>query len=240
MARNLSSNARALVFVDGQNAYKACERLFRHGPCHPLLLADRVSAGRTLVGVRYYSGVHDPTVDGPGRSRADRRHNLMRSVGVTVIERPLRYRWEWGFDPKLLPNPKKNQGQQIQVTVTPYQRPREKGIDLSIGLDVIDLALRGAMDVAVIISSDTDLCEAARATHQATTSRGRVSVEAAVFNIGRTILLPHYDYTHQLRHEDFQAAEDSFDYTQPVAPAMAQIFADSCAGLRANFGADSN
>ncbi|HEY4451547.1 MAG TPA: NYN domain-containing protein [Solirubrobacteraceae bacterium] len=236
MARNLSPDARVLVFVDGQNAYKACERLFRHGACHPLLLADRVRAGRRLVGVRYYSGVHDATVDGRARSRADRRHNMMRTVGVTVIERPLRYRWEWGFDPRLLPDPMKNQGQQVQVTVTPFQRAREKGIDLSIGLDVIDLALRGAMDVAVIVSSDNDLCEAARATHQAT-ARSRVSVEAAVFNGGRTILLPHYDYTHQLRQTDFVAAEDSFDYTQPVAPAMAQVFAASCAELRTHFGA---
>jgi uncharacterized LabA/DUF88 family protein len=226
-----------MVFVDGQNAYKACERLYGHGACHPILLADRLRAGRNLVGVRYYSGVHDPTVDGRMRSRTDHRHNLMRRVGVTVVERPLRYRWEWGFDPSLLPDPRNNQGQHMQITVAPYQRAREKGIDLTIGLDVVDLAVRDCMDVAVIVSSDNDLCEAARSTHQVTASTNRVSVEAALFNERkRAILLPHYDYTHQLRYADFDAARDSFDYKAPIPQALANTFARSCDPLRGHFG----
>lgn len=237
MARNISPEARLLVFVDGQNVYKTCERLYRHGPCHPLLLADRLAQGRKLIGVRYYSGVHDPSVNGAMRSRTDQRHNLMRRVRVTVVERQLRYRWEWGFDPALLPDPRKNQHQQVQVSLTPYQRAREKGIDLAIGLDVVDLAVQGGMDVAIIASSDNDLCEAARSTHEVTSGQGRVSVEAAVFNERpRAVLLPHYDYTHQLRLADFQAAEDNFDYETGVPTAMAEAFARSCDSLRANFG----
>lgn len=170
------------------------------------------------------------------RQRTDRRHNLMRRVGVTVDERQLRYRWEWGFDPKALPDPRRNQGRQIQVSVTPYQRPREKGIDLSIGLDVVDLALQGHMEVAIVVSSDNDLCEAARSTHQVTGGGKRVSVEAALFNERRSpILLQHYDYTHQLRYPDFDAARDSFDYRNPVPQVMADAFAASVAPLRQNF-----
>lgn len=178
MARNKDPDARVLVFIDGQNAYKACERLYKHGPCHPILLAERLAQGRKLVGVRYYSGVHDPTIDPDGRSRTDRRHNLIRRTGVTVVERQLRYRTEWGFDPKVLPDPRKSFGQTLQVGVTPYQRAREKGIDLAIGLDVIDLALNGHMDVVIIVSSDNDLCEAARSTHNATSARGRAGGRA--------------------------------------------------------------
>ena len=241
MARVTDSSARVLVFVDGQNAYKACERLYGNGPCHPLLLAERVAQGRRLVGVRFYSGVHDPTVDPNGRRRTDRRHNLMRRTGVTVVERQLRYRTEWGFDPNALPDPRKNLGRNLQVTVSPYHRAREKGIDLAIGLDVIDLALTGRMEVAVIVSSDNDLCEAARATHDATRHRGRVSVEAAVFNEHkRAILMKHYDFTHQLRYADFDAARDSFDYRQPVPRSMADMFVASCAPLRAGLEFGSN
>jgi uncharacterized LabA/DUF88 family protein len=236
MARITSPDARVLVFIDGQNAYKACERLYKHGPCHPILLAERLAQGRKLVGVRYYSGVHDPTIDPDGRSRTDRRHNLIRRTGVTVIERQLRYRWEWGFDPKALPDPWRNQGQALQTTVRPYQRAREKGIDLVIGLDVVDLALSGNMDVAVIVSSDNDLCEAARSTHNATSGPGRVSVEAALFNENRRpILLQHYDYTHQLQSADFAAAEDTFDYKNPVPQAWQDMFVNTCAPIRAGF-----
>lgn len=235
LAQITDTAARVLVFIDGQNAYKACERLYKHGACHPILLAERLAEGRSLVGVRFYSGVHDPTVDPRGRSRTDRRHNLMRRTGVTVVERQLRYRWEWGFDPAALPDPRRNIGQGLQVTVRPYQRAREKGIDLAIGLDVIDLALNGYMDVAVVLSSDNDLCEAAHSTHQATQAQGhRVSVEAALFNEHRRpILLQHYDYTHQLRCAHFDAARDSFDYANPVPKMMEDAFVASCASLRA-------
>lgn len=235
MARNCDPDARVLVFIDGQNTYKSCERLYKHGPTHPLLLADRLADGRKLVGVRYYSGVPDPTIDPDGRKRRDLRHNLMRRTGVTVVERQLRYRWEWGFDSRSLPKPEKNRGVPHQVTVMPFQRAREKGVDLAIGLDVVDLALNGHMDVAVILSSDNDLCEAARAAHQATLADGnRVSVEAAVFNESRrgVVLLSHYDYTRQLRYSDFESARDSFDYSVPVPRETEEMFAASCAPLR--------
>jgi uncharacterized LabA/DUF88 family protein len=234
MARTIDPSARVLVFIDGQNAYKACRRLYGSGPCHPLLLAERVAQGRRLVGVRFYSGVHDPTVDPKGRSYTDRRHNLVRRTGVTVVERKLRYRTEWGFDPDSLPDARKSLGQTIKTSVTPYERAREKGIDLAIGLDVVDLALNGHMEVAVIVSSDNDLCEAARATHEATRARGRTSVEGALFTDSRRpILLGHYDFTHQLRRADFDAARDSFDYHNPLPQAMADLFVNSCATLRA-------
>src|SRR5579871_5350987 len=172
MARITEAEARVLVCIDGQNVYKACKNMHGHGRIHPLLLADRVRDGRTLVGVRYYSGVHDPTINPEVRAKTDRRHSLMRRTGVSVVERQLRYRWEWGFDPALLPDPRTSQGTAQTVTVQPYQQPREKGIDLAIGLDVVDLALADFMDVAVIVSSDNDLCEAARATHAATSAAG--------------------------------------------------------------------
>lgn len=237
MSRNVDQDARVLVFIDGQNAYKSCERLYGHGPTHPMILADRICDGRKLVGVRYYSGVPDPTINSHGRKKSDLRHNLMRRTGVTVIQRQLRYRWEWGFDSAALPDPRKHQGASEEVVVRPFQRAREKGIDLAIGLDVIDLALNDHMDVAVIVSSDNDLCEAARMVHQATVSKGsRVSVEAALFTAAKkSILLTEYDYTRQLRYEDFDAARDSFDYSESVDATMEQMLAASCATLRQHF-----
>lgn len=235
MTRITDRDARVLVFIDGQNAYKSCERLHNHGPTHPLLLAERLAQGRKLIGVRYYSGVHDPTINPKGRSRNDHRHNLMRRTGVTVVERMLRYRWEWGFDPKALPHPEKNVGRILQTPVQPYQRAREKGIDLAIGLDVMDLALNGHMEVAIVLSSDNDLCEAARSTHSATRTTRRVSVEAALFSENRRpILLQHYDYTYQLRYADFDAARDSFNYANPVPQPMVDMFVAACAPARAD------
>jgi uncharacterized LabA/DUF88 family protein len=230
-ARRLENTARVLVFVDGQNVLKGCVQRYGHGYVHPKLLAQSVLLGRTLQGVRYYSGLHEPRVNPALNARVQRRHALMRRCGVTVVERILRYRWEWGFDQKILPDARGQRGTSRQVTVSPYQRAREKGIDLALGLDVVELALRGIMDVAVIVSSDTDLTEVAQMVHMMTgnlkgpTSGNRVSVEAAVFNDANHIIkLTHYDYTHQLRRNDFQAAKDAFDYRTDLDESAVKAF----------------
>jgi uncharacterized LabA/DUF88 family protein len=214
-----------MVFVDGQNVFKACERTFGHGLVHPILLARRLSAGRRLVGTRYYSGIHDPRKVPAGHAQASRRHALMRRTGVTVVERLLRYRWQWGLDADLLGRPEDHVGEVVEAHATPYERPREKGIDLALALDVVDLALRRLMDVAIIVSSDGDLTEVARVVHDMTRAAGRVSVEAAVVNDRpRPILLEHYDYTHQIRRNDFEECRDSFDYRSELDPAIVELF----------------
>jgi uncharacterized LabA/DUF88 family protein len=209
-------------------------RLFGHGHCHPLVLAQSVLAGRKLLGVRFYSGIHLPRKRPELHAMAERRHALMRRSGVTVVTRPLRYRWEWGFDPNILPEAGTRRGTTEAVDVKPYERAREKGIDLSLALDVVDLALEGFMDVAVIISNDTDITEAARVVHQMTgRQKKRVSVEAAVLNVRKgPVVMQHYDFTTQLTTEDFDAARDSFNYRAPLDQVMEEAFLMSCEGLR--------
>ena len=89
----------------------------------------------------------------------------------------------------------------------------------------------------MIVSSDNDLCEAARSTHEVTQAKGdRVSVEAAVFNeYKRPILMAHYDSTRQLRYPDFDAARDSFDYKTGVPQTMEDMFVKTCAPVRQHF-----
>ena len=214
-----------MVFVDGQNVFKASERHFGRGQVHPILLARRLATGRRLVGTRYYSGIHDPHKRPDLHSTASRRHALMRRTGVTVVERKLRYRWEWGLGPIPLGPPDEHVGESREVEATPYERPREKGIDLALGLDAVDLAQRGAMDVAVIVSPDTDLTEVARMVHEMTRATRRVSVEAAVVNDARhAVLLEHYDFTHQIRRNDFEECRDEFDYRRGLDPSMVRMF----------------
>lgn len=228
-ARQTDEQARVLVFVDGQNVYKSCFEQFGHAHCHPLLLAREVAGSRRLVGVRYYSGLHDPRVNPLLNARLQRRHAVMRRCGVTVVERMLRYRWEWGLRQRDLPEPMKHQGQALSVTVEPHQRAREKGIDVALALDVVDLAQNDYMDVAVIVSSDTDLCEVARVVHNVTGRSRRVSVEAAVVRGGRKIvLLDHYDYTHQIDLGIFNAAKDILDYRSDLDDGLVGSFIKAC------------
>ncbi len=228
-ARRTEDHARVLVFIDGQNVYKGCYENFGRPHCHPLLLSRWLAGNRRLVGVRYYSGLHDPRVNPELNATVQRRHALMRQTGVTVVERRLRYRWEWGLRQRDLPDPQTRLGEELQVTVTPYQRAREKGIDVALALDVIDLAQRNLMDTAVVVSSDTDLCEVARVVHDTTRPSGRVSVEAAVVRGGRRrIIMEHYDYTHQIGPQDFLPMSDEFDYRVPLDTVAVVAFLETC------------
>lgn len=227
-----------MVLADGQNIFKGCRNNYGHGYVHPLLLAHRVLAGRKLASVRYYTGLHHPRVNPNLNAAANRRHSLMRRMGLTVEERKLRYRWEWRVnkqDAYGLPEPvQDHKGETHQVRVEPFYQPREKGIDLSLGLDAVDFALTGKIDVLIIISSDTDLCEVARMVHQMTMQNGhRVSVEAAVFNDDRKpIVMKHYDHTHQLTRKDFDEARDSFDYTKELDAIWKEAYLKSCESLK--------
>jgi uncharacterized LabA/DUF88 family protein len=183
------------------------------------------------MGTRYYSGIHDPRKEPAQHAQASRRHALMRRTGVTVVERTLRYRWEWGLDTNPLGRPEDHVGETVHARATPYERPREKGIDLAPALDVVDLALRRLMDVAVIVSSDGDLTEVARMVHDMTRATGRVSVEAAVVNDRRhPVLLEHYDYTHQIRRNEFEECRDTFDYRGELDPTMVALFLRTLSG----------
>jgi uncharacterized LabA/DUF88 family protein len=150
---------------------------------------------------------------------------------VTVVTRPLRYRDEWGIvSGTQLPDPTKSRGQTHQVDVEPFSRAREKGIDLALALDVVDLALLDAMDAAVIVSTDADLSEVALYVkrYMSHARKGHVGVEAAIFSDKKQVSLQHFDTTHRLTRNDFQAARDSFDYSKPLDEAMTKIFLGVC------------
>ena len=85
----------------------------------------------------------------------------MRREGVTVVTRPLRYHWDWGHPGQRLPAPGLGVPPR-QVMLSPWMRPQEKGIDLVIGLDVVEFLITRVCDVAIIVSLDRDLFEIRR------------------------------------------------------------------------------
>jgi uncharacterized LabA/DUF88 family protein len=215
--------ARVMVFVDGQNLYNRCRDLFGHPHCHPHLLAHYLAGRRTEhpVACRYYTGRPNPNVPGESRKarNLDRRLHVMRQAGVTVVSRPLRYHWDWGHR-QPLPRPAPGLTGR-RVTLYPWQRPQEKGIDLTIALDLIELVLVDRCDVAVVVSLDRDLREIPRAVRNLRPLIGRaVRLEAAVpvpDGLRAPKVLPDFHYTHQITAEVFKHIRDDTDYTVPSA-----------------------
>lgn len=142
---------RTVSFIDGQNLFRHAKDAFgHHHPNYdPAKLASAVCRlqGWLHQEVRFYTGVPDPKHDRRWHAYWTRRLMAMRRAGVHVTQRRLKYRRE-------TISPAGGPDRDIFV-------PREKGIDLRIGLDVVRMARNGDLDVAVIFSQDQDLAEVA-------------------------------------------------------------------------------
>ncbi len=211
-------SARVMVFIDGQNLYKTSEELFGHPLCHPHLLAEYLAGPRikNQVRCRFYSG--RPSQNIPAERKKlrnfDRRMNVMRGNRITVETRPLRYHWDWGHRLDL---PEPGPGVKPQrVTLHPWQRPQEKGVDQCLALDVIEFALTDLLDVAIVVSLDRDLFEIPRALRNLRKFLPHpVRLEAAVpvpdgLSFPKTIR--SFSHTHQITREVFELIRDDTDY----------------------------
>ncbi len=217
------TSGRVMVFIDGQNLYKSISRTYNLR-VHPVLLGRELIGDREHVDIRYYSGVHLPREDPDIHALAMRRHKLIRATGVTVIERTLRYHWEWRVTTKL-PRPEKAaDGETHPAKVKKYRAAREKGIDLALGLDAVTAALDGWCDTLIIVSRDRDLMEVAREIKERTSTRN-VRVEVAlVEGRGERRPIEGYDYTHWIDKAMAERCVDEFDYRRKLPKGRVRAF----------------
>jgi len=146
---------RIVVFIDGQNFYNDCKKLFSNGETYPHLLGKELCSARfgdkrELKQVRFYTGIHTPNRKPKMHAYMTRRLELMKRTGVWVFARPLKYSLQW------------IKNRDDGPAFIEIMQGREKGVDVRLALDLVRLAVEGEYDVAVIISTDTDLDEAIR------------------------------------------------------------------------------
>lgn len=137
--------------MDGQNLFHHSKSAFgyRFPNYDVLVLANEIcaSSGWDLGECRFYTGIHDATVDPYWNSFWVKKTAQMGRSGVKVITRPIRYR---------------NKSVRLPDGSThTFLTGEEKGIDVRIALDVFSGAINDQYDVAVICSQDQDLAEAA-------------------------------------------------------------------------------
>ncbi len=220
--------AKVMVFVDGQNLYKACKKLFGHPFCHPHLLAEHLAGPRTRnrVACRYYTGKPDPYRERINARNVDRRLGLISRYGSTVQTRILNYHWDWG---RKAPLPEPGPGVAAQtVTLEPWERPHEKGIDVLLALDVIEFVLTGMCDVAIIVSLDKDLREIPTALRNLSNLITKpYRIEAAVpvaLDAGPQKNLKGFNSTHQITPSVFELIRDDTRYNASPTKWAAPTF----------------
>jgi len=208
-----------IVYIDGWNLHRACERAFDQGQVHPLLLGRELAGKRPLGGVRYYMGMPDPRIEASGGEERQRQIDFMAKTGVATVTRKLRYRWEWKLDKWSLPHPRDHEGETRKGDATAKLQGREKGVDVSLALDAASAAQRNDVAAVVIVSADSDL--EIVATHLGESSKIRrqrgVRIENAIPNsIGKKIINRSYDWSHQIDAAMFARIRDDLDYTKPI------------------------
>ncbi len=140
---------RTVAFVDGQNLFHAVKDAFGYTiPNFDVKkLCSEVAQQNSwnLQEIRFYTGIPDKGVSSRWHYFWRNKTSAMGREGITVYTRQLAYSTE---------TLNLTDGSQKSILV-----PREKGIDIRMSLDVLRYALRGDLDVALILSQDQDLTE---------------------------------------------------------------------------------
>ena len=196
---------RLALFIDAQNAYRRVRACFfpnpqsgKDGQFSPMdlghLIAGRGGPGGaacTLEAVRVYSGRPNSSKD--PRTYAAHRKQTGRWVsdGATVITRELRYPPSW-----------------------PQESAQEKGIDVALAIDFVRLAIDGAYDVGVIMSTDSDLQPALEFVRGHDPGRLHVAVAAwGAQGQDQRLRLPGASpWCHWLSRADYDAIADLTNY----------------------------
>lgn len=185
-----------------------------------MLLARALAGEDELVEVRYATGIPSAEVD-PERHEAERqRHDLMVATDVVVLEKPLRYRWEWSIRDRDLGDPYKNQGQVTQARVKSRNRGQEKGVDVWLALDALVMCTRSDLDCVIVATADSDLDMVRDYVRMVPGNEGTKVVQARVLNDRQELRQsPAWDATLAIDRSIFDACRDDFDYTKPLDEA---------------------
>jgi hypothetical protein len=168
------SDQRVAVVVDYQNMHLTARGQFtpqgtptHHSLLHPLHLANQILIARAatqpmslsakLALVSVFRGLPSSAhaAKDYGRSLAQKAE-WTRDPRVQVTYRPLRYQRENG----------------VQV-------PREKGVDVLVALETVQLVQSGAYDVVILAAHDTDLEPALEVALRVVAAAGRPTIETA-------------------------------------------------------------
>lgn len=201
-----------VVFIDAQNVYRDARRAFfdDQGPSvlgqidatkYGQFLATRVSAhlGRavTLKQVRVYAGRPDGGREPISAAAMERQVAVWEAAGVVVSQRPLRYPQDW-----------------------PATKAQQKGVDVQLSTDLVQLYFRSVYNIGIVASTDTDMRPAVEAVLELagttpeyppvfTCAWNSPTLNKRLWLIGRPL---HCFY---LRRPDYDAVHDPARYGPP-------------------------
>lgn len=145
------SICRVHAFFDAQNLFLTAKECFgyKYPNFDPIKLAKEITKlerGRKLKKIHLYTGVHSIKEDEFLHKFWMNKLQGLRRAGVDAHHRFLKY-----TEVKKI-----TESGEVEI----IKKPREKGVDVKIAVDLIRLARKGLYDTVIIFSQDTDLNEA--------------------------------------------------------------------------------
>jgi len=219
---------RVGVFIDGQNVTIGARYAFGRsdgangtGNMHPLLLGRALAGDCELVEIRYVTGIPSPDVDRDRWEAERRRHDLMAATDVVVLEKPLRYRWQWDIrNERDLGDPRDHKGDTVDARAKSRNIGQEKGIDVWLALDALTMCTRADIDKVIIATADTDLDMVPQYLRKMPGHEDTLVSQAKVLSARRDLRdNPAYDETVAIDETIFAAARDDFDYENDLDDA---------------------
>jgi len=167
----------AIIFIDGQNLYRAAKDAFGYNyPNYDIkLLSEWVCSDHkwNLNDIYFYTGMPDPQDDALWHSFWSKKLSYMGRMGINIFSRSLRYHnKDWTC-------PSCNKKYTSLVG-------HEKGVDVRIALDIIRLAHQKTYDVGIIFSQDQDLSEVADEVRRISAEQNRWIKLVSVFPVSPT------------------------------------------------------
>jgi uncharacterized LabA/DUF88 family protein len=196
---------RVAVFIDYQNCLGQA-RLAFCAPTDPAtagqllpkalahFLASKEKGHYRLVFCGVYCGVAAATKEPKTYAARRKQAAAWAKAGCTVVMRPLRYQG-W-----------------------PQERPREKGIDVRIAIDVVAKALGDEYDVAIIASCDTDMAPVVELLLELKAKNDKPDVELIAWEgyQNKVGVAGHRLVYREITRSDFEAVSDPVDYNLPT------------------------
>ena len=158
---------RVCIFIDGSNFYHATRKAFGRTQIRfdalAAKLTDRVP-GRKLVRVYYYNAVAEQDAGSDQYKKQQRFLDYLRRTPYLQLKlgrlerRPI----DWG----VLSADQRRKAESDLGKPLPEFTYVEKGVDVQMSVDMLQLAVTNTYDVAIIISGDGDFAPAVEAVKQ--------------------------------------------------------------------------
>lgn len=161
---------RVICFIDANNLFHHLRSLFGNGKVNHNALCHELAGSRPLLEWRYYTASLPEGESDKQRADYEAQQRFFHFIKTHKIG-------------------SLHLGRLMVEGVIPHQKLREKGVDVLIAIDMVQLAAEDRYDTAILLSADEDLVPAVKMVQDIYKKRVEVAMpeDVQAFHLGRAV-----------------------------------------------------